>query len=358
MTIEPEGPQFDTRVPRFITIENASFDESDVAPSAIVLRGRVASSSFRFFKVDKEYQRALEDRADIFQALKAGHVVPDIDIGIRGQDYFCDGADVIIRSPCYIIDGWQRVGNAMRLLDLVPDTEIRIGALLHFGTNQAWEAARFTALNNNSKRVSPSLHLRNLREQNPSVLTIYGLTNNERNSPLIGRVCWEQSMRREHLLPAPQLAKACLYLHRHVAPYNGVRVDAIAAGLETAARRVTLHRFRQNCLEFFQVIEQCFGITTIEYKRAATQLRGSFLLNLARMFSQHVNFWDAAGTQLHVDSAWRSKLSRFPINDPYIRQLAGSGGPAMEILFDLLIKHMNSGKRTNPLVMRNGGVRG
>lgn len=347
----------DTRVKPFVKIENGSLDESLAKPGDIVLRGRVSPETLRFLKVDTEYQRGLDERDDIFKALKDGCVVPDIDVGVRGQDYYCDGEDFVIRSPCYIIDGWQRVGNAMRLLEIVPGSEIRIGALLHFGTNQAWEAARFTALNSNSRRVSPSLHLRNLRDQNPAVLTLYGLSENERNSPLRGRVCWEQNMRREHLLPALQFAKACLYLHRHVAPHNGVRVDAIAAGLEIAARKVTLHRFRQNCLTLFQVIEECFGITTIEYRRAATQLRGSFLLNLARLFSRHTNFWEPDDSTLHVDASWRRTLARFPLTDPQIVQLAGSGGPAIDILYSLMCEHMNRGKRTGRLEPRNGGAR-
>ena len=345
----------DTRVKPFVRIENGSLDESLASPGDIVLRGRVSPATLRFLHVDMEYQRGLDDRAEIFQALKEGCVVPDIDIGVRGQDYYCDGDDFVIRSPCYIIDGWQRVGTALRLLELVPDAEIRIGALLHFGTTQAWEAARFTALNNNSKRVSPSLHLRNLREQNPAVLTLYGLSENDGSSPLRGRVCWEQNMRREHLLPALQLAKTCLYLHRHVAPHNGVRAEAIAGGLQTAAARVGLRNFRQNCLTFFHVLEECFGVTSIEYKRAAPQIRGSFLLNLARLFSRHENFWDDAGLLLCVDSSWRRTLARFPMSDPHVVQLAGSGGPAMEILYDLMVKHMNSGKRTNRLIPREPG---
>ncbi len=346
----------DTRVSPFVRIERASLDESAVTPGSIVLRGRLAPSTLRFLKVDKEYQRGLEERPDIFQAIKGGHVLPDVDIGIRGQDYFCEGDDFIIRSPCFLIDGWQRVGNALRMMELVPDTEIRLGALLHFGTTQAWEAARFTALNNNSKRVSPSLHMRNLRDQNMAVLTLYGLSENERNSPLLGRVCWEQNMRREHLLPALLFTKACLNLHSHRVGLTGVRVGDIAGGLD-AARNVSLPRFRHNCLTLFQTIEECFGISSIEYKRAATHLRGSFLISLARMLSRHTNFWEADDATLHVDSSWRRTLARFPIADPQVVQLAGSGGPAREILYEILVKHMNSGKRGNRLEPRQAGMR-
>lgn len=61
------------------------------------------------------YQRPLSDRSDIYQALKDGLVVPNIEIGVRGQDFTCEGDDYVIRSPAFIIDGWQRVGTALKI---------------------------------------------------------------------------------------------------------------------------------------------------------------------------------------------------------------------------------------------------
>ena len=71
------------------------------------IQPRFASS-----KVDKEYQRPLGERAEIFEALKQGKIVPEH----RGRRTWpgimmLRMAMVIIRSPAYIIDGWQRVGE-------------------------------------------------------------------------------------------------------------------------------------------------------------------------------------------------------------------------------------------------------
>ena len=340
----------DTRVKPFVRIEQGALDESAVSPGSVVLRGRIAASTLRFLKVDTSYQRALRPRADIYAALKSGHVVPDIDVGIRGQDYYCDGDDFVIRSPCYIIDGWQRVGNALQLLDMVPDTEVRIGALLHFDTTPEWEAARFTALNLGTRRVSPNLHLRNLRGSNGAVLTLYGLCENDRASPLLGRVCWEQDMHKRHLFTARLIALVALEIHRRFAPgaYNH-RVEHLAAALANVAGNVSLQRFRANCLTYFQVVEECFTVSAIRSRASGgMQIRGAFLVALARLFARHANFWEG-GASLGVEPLWRRALGRFPVDDPEYMRLAGGGSAGGEMLYEILVRHMNSGRRTHRL---------
>lgn len=344
----------DTRVPALVRIENASLDESTTSPAGMVVRGRVAPSTFRFLKVDKEYQRGLDDRADIHAAIKEGIVLPDIDIGVRGEDFSFDGNDCVIRSPAFIIDGWQRIGTALRVLDLIPDVEVRIGALVHFNTTQAWEAARFTQLNLSRKKVSANLHMRNLRADNHAVLTLYGVSTNQPGA-LKGRVCWEQAMKRDQLISAITLAKTAMVLHAHKTAVGGWTAPLVSAALKRAAENVSLSRFRHNVVTFFDVIDECWGLREIEYKTAATQIKGSFMMSLARLFSRHLNFWSADGSILQVDAAWRKKLAQFQIHDPYIRDLASSAGKAQTILYGLLCDHVNSGKRVNQLEPRRAG---
>src|SRR5690606_28099902 len=137
-----------------------------------------------------------------------GRVVPNIEIGVRGQNFTTDGDDYVIHSPAYIIDGWQRVGNALRLLEMIPHQPIRLFASIHFGTDHQWERHRFTELNKNVKRISPNLHLRNMRGQNEAILTLYGLCHNDPRFPLYKRVCWSQNMQRGQIMTALVLAKA------------------------------------------------------------------------------------------------------------------------------------------------------
>jgi hypothetical protein len=48
----------------------------------------------------------------------------------------------------------------------------------------------------------------------------------------------------------------------------------------------------------------------------------------------------------------RRKIKQFPLNDPQVSQLAGAGGQANIILYQMLLKHINSGKRIKRLRSR------
>lgn len=352
--VEEDAPPavLDTRVPPIIRIINGSLDEDPSSPNAIVLNGRVDPSTLRFLKVDGSYQRPLSMRAEIFDALKSGVVVPNIDIGVRGQNFTTDGSDILIHSPAFIIDGWQRVGTALRLLEMIPGHPLRIFATVHFGTDELWERHRFTELNKNVKKVSPNLHLRNMRDGNEAILTLYGLCHNQRDFALHGRVCWSQNMRRGEIMTAMQVGIAAMRLHAHHAGVPGNGAVPVAASLLVAAKKIGLPTFRANVAIFFGVIEECFGLRAIEITRQAPQIRGSFQIALGRMFSSHIDFWDQGERTFFVSADMRRKLAKFPLNDPHVRSLAGSGGAAKTILYDLLLSHMNSGRRTGHLRSR------
>lgn len=344
----------DTRVKPVIRIINGSLDEDENSPNSIVLNGRIDPSTLRFLKVDSSYQRPLSERPEIFEAMKAGIVVPNIDIGVRGQDFTTEGNNILIHSPAYVIDGWQRVGNALRLLELIPDQPLRIFASIHFGTNDIWERHRFTELNKNVKKISPNLHLRNMRDSNEAVLTLYGLSNNTRDFALYGKVCWSQSMKRGELMQAYLVSRTAVRLHAHIHPANyASAADKIAATLATVTRKTTLAVFRKNITTFFDVIEECWGIRSIELRASAPQIKSSFLLQLARMFSTHLDFWGDDGRTFFVSANMRHKLAKFPLADPYVKNLVGGGGgPAGNILYDLIVNHVNSGKRIGHLRSR------
>jgi hypothetical protein len=345
-------PVLDTRVKPVVRILNASLDEDQDSPSSIIINGRVDPSTLRFLRVDSTYQRPLGDRSEIYQALKDGIVVPNIDIGVRGQNFTTEGDDILIHLPAYIIDGWQRVGTALRLLDQIPNHPIRIFATVHFGTDDVWERHRFTELNKNVRKVSPNLHLRNMRDSNTAVLTLYGLCHNDKSFALYGKVSWSQSMKRGDLVSALTLAKVARRLHSHATSLTGMSVPMVAAGLDETVRKVTMQRFRKNVASFFDVIHECWGLDAIEYRNNAPQVKSTFLVQLARVFSSHIDFWDQSESGFFVAADLRRKLAKFPINDPHIKSLAGTGGAAMSILYDLLVNHINSGKRTGHLRSR------
>lgn len=351
-------PAIDTRTPPHVRVLNGALDESMDSASGIVLNGRLDPATLHHLKVDSEYQRPLGDRADIFEALKNGTIVPNVDIGVRGQDFDIDGEDFIIKSPAFIIDGWQRIGTARKLLDLIPDHPIRIFATLHFGTDALWERHRFTELNKNVKRVSPNLHLRNMRDSNEAVLTLFGLSFNTRDFALYKRVSWSQNMARGELMPALQLAKVAMRLHSHQAAVSNASVEGVSASLRRVIANIGLQHFRKNVSTFFEIVDECWDIRTIEMRHATPQIKATFLMTLARVFSGHIDFWDPGDRVFFVAADMRRKLAKFPLQDPHVKNLCGAPGAAQNILYEMLCRHIDSGKRTGHLRPRAVDSRG
>lgn len=341
-------PLLNTRVLPYIRIINGALDEDENSTSGLILNGRLDPYTLHFLKVD-EYQRALGDRPDIYTALKEGRVVPNIEVGIRGQDFTTEGDDYIIRSPAFIIDGWQRIGTARRLLEAIPDHPIRIFASIHFGTSPEWERHRFTELNKNVKRISPNLHLRNMRDQNSAVLKLYNISTTDRSFALYKKISWQQNAQRGELMSALTFAKTVAYLHSHRANILGSSVERVSEGLARVQQAVTPATFQRNVYAFFNLIDTCWPMSGIEYRQQAPQIKATFLTELARLLSRHVTFWEHNDNTLAISADDRRKLAKFPLNDPQVMQLAGTGGAARQILYRLLVDHMNSGRRTQRL---------
>jgi hypothetical protein len=234
-------------------------------------------------------------------------------------------------------------------MEAIPDHPIRMFATIHFGTNELWERHRFTELNKNVKKVSPNLHLRNMRDGNEAILTLFGLSNTTPAFALRGRVCWSQSMHRDHLISAKALAHVGMYLHAHKTGLHPGKIERLAEANAHAAKNVGLNRYRQNIQTFFDVIEECWSIRNIEHQKAAPQLKQTFMMTLARIFSDHLDFWGEGDRIFFVTADLRRKLASLNLNDPHVQNLAGSGGKAGSILRSLIIEHINSGKRNKRL---------
>lgn len=341
-----------TRVRPHLRIINAAMDDDPRSPSSVVINGRIDPNTLRFLKFDESYQRPLAERADIFEALKSGTIVPNIEIGVRGTDFEVEGRDVVIHSPAYGIDGRQRVGNALRLMELMSEINIRMFATVHFGTDDIWERHRFTELNKNVRKVSPNLHLRNMRDSNEAVLTLYGLSNNTKDFALYKRVSWSQNMARGELMTALGLAIVARKLHMHTSGMGSRSAVEIASGLLKCSNVIGLTHFRRNVSTFFNIVDECWGLHGIEVRQRAPQIKEPFLSELARMFSNHPMFWEGDNRVLAVLSDDRRKLSKFHIHDPHIANLCGSHGASTKLLYQMLVDHMNSGRRTNVLISR------
>ena len=347
-----------------IKILNAALEESPRGD--LILRGTLSTESLKNLKVD-EYQREVLARSGrggmapskIRRGIEAGDRLPDIELGMRGQNFTSHGKTVTLHDPVYIIDGLQRVTALMDHIEEhgTPNGAQPLGATIHFKTTRQQEKERFGALNGPGRTpVSPGVLLRNMRDKHPSILTLYGLSKNDPSFALYGRISWDQRMKQQEILKALLLVKATLALHNTIhkrilneqgaAKRNeGGNQNKGAATLDRIAKEIGLNNLRENVKDFFELIDECYGIRTIEYGEAQGHLRGCFLSVLGSFFANNAQLWDAAGKRIRIDTKTKERFKSFAINDPEIRRLCGAGTTSTyPLLYRYLLDHMNKHK--------------
>lgn len=328
-----------------IKIVHGALDEN--AEKSIIMRGVIDPDSFHLLQV-AEYQREVLPLATIEKLCAAFEhgKVPDIELGMRGQRFTSDREETFyLQDPVFIIDGLQRVSAALHLMKkggVLP----HLGATVHFGTTEEWERGRFKILNADRTKLSPNVLARNLRHDFPSIELLLRLSGDS-GFVLHNRICWSQRVGRGHLITAVSLIKTIGMLHSRFGPGRANNLMELARGLEKIMERVGRSNFKDNIRTYFDVIDEAWGVRRVAFKEGASYLRGTFRLALGDVFSSYQEFW--RGSKLVVTSDWRKKLAIFPITDPMIQQLAGSGGQAQEMLSQMILKHLNSGKRTKRL---------
>lgn len=341
-----KNPALESEKP--VRLLNAGLDERG---DDIIAQGWIDLESMHALRVD-EYQRevlgALTSgrKSSLRKAVEEGARLPNIIIGMRGERYEVKGGTMTLLDRCYIVDGLQRIAAMLHYAETHPeDTKnVRIGAEIRFNTNKDSERELFLALNTSRVPVAPAVILRNLRQDHPSILTLYGLSHNDTKFALHDRVSWNQRMARHEFITAQMLAKTASALHGPASVQGGrsERPHLLAAALDGYAKHYGLTTFRRNVATFFEIIDQCFGIRSIQYKEVSPQLRGNFLNTVARVFAQHEDFWGGEDNKsLEVSAEMRRKLSAFPINDPEVMRLCGAGNSAMPILMSMMVDHFN-----------------
>lgn len=321
----------------------------------IVLRGVLDPASLPLLKVD-DYQREplpLSALTKLWQALRDGESLPDIELAMRGQDYDCRGknnGEFWLSDNVYIIDGQQRRNAAMHILSIMPDLNVRLGAMIHFGTTREWERERFKILNLDRAKVSANVLLRNMRHQSVAVLTLYGLCHNQPDFALFERVCWKQAQSLKELMTARTLVSVVATLHAHRSPaMRRQSLNELIPGLDRQAKFIKLDRWRQNIVMFFDFIDECWGLRNVSMRELSLQVRSAFLLQVALVISDHCDFWrEPNEMSLFIDAEWRRRFATFPLHDPTVVQLVSSGG-SPSLLYTLLRDHLNKGKSTGRL---------
>jgi hypothetical protein len=338
----------EVKEPIVVRLEQAALDDRN---GEIVAHGWLGFSSIQNLRVG-DYQREILEtkggrRSSLQKALVEGERLPDIMLGMRGQKYTDKAGDMLLENEVYIIDGLQRISALRKFASDNPEKidKIRIGAEVRFNTTRDSEDALFTVLNMQRKAMSPNVILRNLRNHNDAVATLYGLSLHDSKFAMVGKICWDQQMHRGELATALSFVKMVATLHRHTAP-GGRHLSGnshIAQTIERMGKVVGLHTFRHNITALFEVIDEVWGVRGLKYTDKATHIRQNFIIQLAGVFSDHENFWD--GNKLVVEPTFKAKLKSFPISDPTIIRLAGGGSNAGLLLYRLMIDHLNKGRQ-------------
>jgi len=351
-----------------VKIINGALEET---PSGdVILRGTIAVESLKSLKTD-EYQREVLSRSGrggagpsrLMKGIQSGVRLPDIELGMRGQNFTSHGKTFVLHDPVYIIDGLQRVTALIEHIEEhgSPNGAQPLGAMIQFRTTKQSEKERFGILNGPGRTpVSPGVLLRNIRDKHPSILTLYGLSKSDTSFALYGRVCWDQRMKQQEILKAMLLVKSALSIHsgihrRIILEHGAAKRDESkaadnkgAAMLDRVAKEIGLQNFRENVKDFFELIDECYGIRSIEYGEAQGHLRGVFLSVLGTFFANNKQLWNAEGKRIRVDNKTRERFKSFAINDPEIRRLCGAGSTSTEpILYRYLLNHMNKHKSKN-----------
>lgn len=340
-----------------VKIINGALDE--LPNGDIVLRGVVEPGTLDSLKVDG-YQREvmpLTALGSIIDALKQGETLPDIELGMRGEEYKERNGVITLGNSVFIIDGLQRINAALHLRTAHPEVQTRIGAMVHFGTSREWERERFRILNTLRSKVSPNVILRNKREESTAIDALFSLCEKDKSFVLHDRVSWQQRMTRGQLLGALMLSKVAGRLHAHKAPTKRTNLEELVPALDKAIVVFGVQNFRDNTRAFFDLVDECWGIKRIQYKEGAAYIKGSFLGVLAAVLSDHLDFWRQPDEKkLSIDASLRRKIALFPVNDPQVVNLASSGGKSRDMLYMMMRDHINRGKRGKRLKSRDGDM--
>lgn len=278
----------------------------------------------------------------IMAALIAGKRLPAIVLGMRGEDYEPAKDDMILNDKCYIIDGLQRTSNILAFVEQHPEKadDILIGAEVHFGTTRETEKDLFHALNSSRTPMSPNVILRNLRDKNRAVLTLYGLSQGDKDFPLYKKIQWNQRMARGELITAAVCLQVLATLHGRGRQESGRGHREPGTRIQAIADMVGLPVFRHNTKAFFETLDRAYNISAIQFVQKATPIKSSFLVVVAKFLADHDLYWEEDGS-LNVPTAEIKRLSTFPIGDYEVMRLASAGSTAAPILYEMLKEHMN-----------------
>lgn len=338
-----------------VRIVNGALDQGK---DVLILRGRLDPATLETLLVDQSYQRELLDDGTIDGIAKGFSdegSVPDLNLGMRGMRFEQTGPnEFALYDPVYVIDGQQRKTAAIQFQAQCGDQPM-IGAKIHFNTSQDWERKHFITWNLRQNRLAPHVALRDLSPDFPAIAMMLRLTTLTPDFVLNGRVCWQQKKKQSDLLSAMTFLKTVSSLHMHHAlGLSSKGVEPICKSLQRLYDAIGAMPLERNMRTFFTLLDALWKLKEIQYVKSAVHVKSTFLTTLAKFFSDYEDFWRAE--QLFIDTQLRSKLKLFPLSDPTVERLAGTTGGMSAILYDMLLAHMNKGRRVANYLKRRGVV--
>ncbi len=356
-----------------IILLNATISEGP--ENMLVITGHIDPATLENPTTDS-YQREFlspnTGNRSIMKALKNGDRLPQVELAVRHEDYdvletnsLKGGCKILLPGPVYIVDGLQRISTAVLYMKKVltsDDTYVPplLGAVIFLNSNQSWERLRFNDTNVSRQKVSPNLLLNNWADEgddNNPIQKIRALSSLKKQSPIYRRVCWNQRMSKGHILTALTVAKTALALHAHCVPNFGTvkRVEQISEALITLGDEISPSQIALNTSVFFSIIDKVFGVADVAYGQLNTHLRPGFLITLAKLFSDHVDFWCDQKKRdkfCEVDKVSKS-LKKIGINDPGFHNLVTANSKGVSMVYSMILHSIQgSGSRSINLTRR------
>lgn len=330
----------------------------------LVLRGELDTDTI-FQLLTDWYQRgevASFKTKRLVKSLEAGAMFPDLTLGMRGKNYQAtNSGEVSLSDPVYVIDGMQRWSAALYVLENMPDIPVQLGARVFAPTDVEFERNLFREMNQNHTAMGASVLLRNEKETSRVAATLYGLSINEPDFALCHRVAWNQQAATgpggdlvRGIVLLKVLASLQMHLMRGAKGASLSRVLDLLSLCDNRIDAVGLNQSRKNLVRFFDVIDEVWGIRSVPIKFGAPQLKEAWLVIIARIFSDHREFWRDE-IELFVSKDHIRDLRKIDPNDPALLAFASAGGAAaqrQQLYFNMLA-YLNKGKRgDNRLVNR------
>ncbi len=321
----------------------------DVRQDDIVIRGMMDPKYITHFVVG-EYQR--EQRSpgrlsDMIAAVIKGKRFPEVELSLRSEQYSEAEPGVYhFYDTLHIVDGQQRSSATLLACQEVIGLETRFAVVVNIGKTIAWEKERFEELNlgKNREAVSNNVLLRNRKEDNPVVDHLWGIHSTDRTSALYKKVAWRQRVYDGEVISSWSLARIVCLLHEHRVPWVGTGFPETVETLNKIGLEFGPLVVRANVKAFFAAIDDIWNIRDIQVKAGAVHMRMASLTMLARVVSNHHDFWTNDKSVCFAPEMI-TRMRRFKFSDPHVANVLTKEPGRGEELAERFVDTLNHARR-------------